>query len=136
MFIYIHIISYYKLLFYSNLFLSVMLDSLSYSFTSVSFLTNVYGQSETFLICNKSNTTGVTFEAGTAYPSGAPAFTPDFSEIHFAQSFYVVFCRSLFVISSFFFWPLYCMTFLGYSFWLPRWYLQTLRWWIDDCTND
>ena len=78
MFIYIHIISYYKLLFYSNLFLSVMLDSLSYSFTPVSFLTNVYGQSETFLICNKSNTTGVTFEAGTAYPSGAPAFTPGF----------------------------------------------------------
>ena len=30
--------------------------------------------------------------------------------------FWVVFCRSLFVLLSFFFWP----------FWLPLWYLQTL----------
>ena len=39
MFIYIHILSYYKLFLYLNLHLSVMLDSLSYSFTSISFLT-------------------------------------------------------------------------------------------------
>ena len=39
MFIYIHICSYYKLFFYLNFYLSAMLDSLSCSFTSISFLT-------------------------------------------------------------------------------------------------
>ena len=39
MFIYIHIFSYYKLFFYLNFYLSAMLDSLSCSFTSISFLT-------------------------------------------------------------------------------------------------
>jgi hypothetical protein len=39
MFIYIHILSYYKLFLYFNLCLSVKLDSLSCSFTSISFLT-------------------------------------------------------------------------------------------------
>ena len=29
-------------------------------------------------VCNKINTTGITCWAGTAYPSGAPAFTPGF----------------------------------------------------------
>ena len=67
-----------ELFLYLNLCVSVMLDRLSYLFTSISFLTNVYGQSETFLICNKSNTTGVTFKAGTAYPSEAPKFTPGY----------------------------------------------------------
>jgi hypothetical protein len=38
-FIYIHILSYYKLFIYFNLCLSVMLVSLSCSFTSISFLT-------------------------------------------------------------------------------------------------
>ena len=40
MFIYIDILSYYKLFIYINLYLSVMLDSLWWSFTSISFLTN------------------------------------------------------------------------------------------------
>jgi hypothetical protein len=39
MFIYIHILSYYKLFLYFTLCLSVMLDTLSSSFTSISFLT-------------------------------------------------------------------------------------------------
>jgi hypothetical protein len=39
MFIYIHILSYYKLFLYFNLCLSVMLDSLLCSFTSIFFLT-------------------------------------------------------------------------------------------------
>ena len=39
MFIYIHIISYYKLFLYYTLCLSVMLDTLSCSYTSISFLT-------------------------------------------------------------------------------------------------
>ena len=41
MFIYIHIISYYKLFLYFNLCLSVKLDSLSCSFTSISFTTSL-----------------------------------------------------------------------------------------------
>ena len=65
-----------ELFLYLNWCLSVILNSLSYLFTSISFLTNVYGQSETFLICYKSNTTDVRYEAGTAYPSRAPDFTP------------------------------------------------------------
>ena len=40
MFIYIDILSYYKLFLYINLYLSVKLDSLWWSFTSISFLTN------------------------------------------------------------------------------------------------
>ena len=39
MFIYIYIISFYKLFLFFNLCLSVILDSLSCSFTSISFLT-------------------------------------------------------------------------------------------------
>jgi hypothetical protein len=31
-----------------------------------------------YLVCNKSNKTGVTSGAGIAYPSGAPEFTPRF----------------------------------------------------------
>jgi hypothetical protein len=50
---------------------------------------------------------------GTAYPSGAPEFTPVFSEVRVARSF--VFCAvlgtSLFVRLSFFFLPLYYLSF-------------------------
>jgi hypothetical protein len=55
-----------------------------------------------------SNTTGVTCGAGTANHSGTPEFTPGFSESRVAQSlvFCVVFGRSLFVLLSFFSWPL------------------------------
>ena len=50
-----------------------------------------------------SNTTGVTSEAGTAYPSGASEFTPVFFGVCVAHSlvFRVVFCRSLFVFLPF-----------------------------------
>jgi hypothetical protein len=37
-------------------------------------------------VCNKSNTTGATCGAGTAYPSGAPEFTHCFSRVRVAQS--------------------------------------------------
>ena len=43
--------------------------------------------------------TGATSGAGTAYPFGAPEFTPVFS-------FMCMFCKSLFVLLSFFFRPL------------------------------
>ena len=48
-------------------------------------------------VCYKSNTTGADRGTGTAYPSGAPEFTSDFSGIRVAHSliFCVVFCRSL-----------------------------------------
>ena len=36
------------------------------------------------------------------------------------------FCRSLFLLLPFFFWPLCCLFFHIYRFWLPLWYLQTL----------
>jgi hypothetical protein len=53
----------------------------------------------------------VTNATGTAYPSRAPEFTPVFSGIGVAQSLFycVVFCRWLFVLLSFFVWPLYCL---------------------------
>jgi len=43
-----------------------------------------------YLTCNKSNTTGATCGAGTAYPSGAPEFTHGFSVVRVARS--LVFC--------------------------------------------
>ena len=53
-------------------------------------------------VCNKSNTTGATSGAGTACPSGAPEFNPDFSGVRVARSltFCIAFCRSLFVLFS------------------------------------
>jgi hypothetical protein len=42
-------------------------------------------------------------------------------------SFMCMFCRSLFVLLSFFLWPSCCLFFFDiYWFWLPLWYLQTL----------
>jgi hypothetical protein len=51
--------------------------------------------------------------AETAYPSGAHEFTLVFSGVRVARSSVscVVFCRSLFVLLSFFFWPLCCLYF-------------------------
>jgi len=50
-------------------------------------------------VCNKSNTTGATSGAGTAYPFGTPEFIPGFNGVRVSQSlvFWVVFCRSLLV---------------------------------------
>ena len=49
--------------------------------------------------CNKSNKTGTTCGTGTAYPSGASQI---FSGVRVARSlvFCVMFCKSLFVITS------------------------------------
>jgi hypothetical protein len=55
--------------------------------------------------------------AGTAYPSRAPEFTPVFSGVRVnTQSLdlyahFCMFCRSLFVLLYFFFWPLCCLFF-------------------------
>jgi hypothetical protein len=57
-----------------------------------------------------SNTIGVTWGARTANPSGSPQV---FSGVHVARSlvFCVMFCRSLYVLLSFFFWPLCGLSF-------------------------
>ena len=59
-------------------------------------------------VCNQINTTGVTCGAGTAYPSGAPEFIPGFQwgSCYSIFCFICIFCRQLFVLLHFFFWPL------------------------------
>ena len=61
-------------------------------------------------ICNQSNTAGATSGAGTAYPSGAPEFTPSF-QCGSCYSIFSSMCmlsRSLFVLLYLFSW--YCLT--------------------------
>ena len=64
-------------------------------------------------ICNNRNTAGATCGAGTVYPFGALEFTPVFSVVRVARSlvFYVILCRLLFVLLSFFFCSLHCPSF-------------------------
>ena len=57
---------------------------------------------------NRVITTGTSSGAETAYPSGAPEFTPGFYSIF---SFMCMFCRPLFVLLSFFFLPSCCLSF-------------------------
>ena len=45
-----------------------------------------------YRICKKSNTTGVTSGAGTAYPSGAPEFTSCFSGVRVTRSLVLYVC--------------------------------------------
>ena len=64
--------------------------------------------------CNQINTTGATSGEGTAYISGTPEFTPVFSGVRQCYSIFIfmsMFCRSLFVLLSFSFWPLRCLSF-------------------------
>jgi len=44
---------------------------------------------------------------------------PDFSGVRVGWSlvFYVAFCRLLFVLLSYFFWPFCCLSFFNYGFW-------------------
>ena len=58
-------------------------------------------------------TTGVTSESGAGNPSGAHEFSPVFSGVRVVRSsvFCVLFLRLLLVPLSFFFWPLYCLSF-------------------------
>ena len=53
--------------------------------------------------------------------SSYPVFSG--SRVDRSQVFYVMFCRSLFVLLSFFFWPLCCLSFFDLRI---LWYLQTL----------
>jgi hypothetical protein len=63
--------------------------------------------------CSQHFSNGCHCWAETANPSGTPAFIPVFSGVRVAQSlvFCIVFCISLSVCLSFFFWPLYCLSF-------------------------
>jgi hypothetical protein len=47
-------------------------------------------------VCNYSNTTGTTSGEWTAYPSGAPEFTPDYSRGSVAR--FLVFCRHCIIV--------------------------------------
>jgi hypothetical protein len=60
------------------------------------------------IVLFSSNTAGVIRGAGAAGASGAPEFTPCFSGVRVARSlvFFVVFCKSLFVLLFFFYWSL------------------------------
>jgi hypothetical protein len=78
----------------------------------------------------KSNTTGVTSGARTPNISGALEFIPGFSGVRVAWS--LVFCVEswiwLFVLLSFFLWPLCCLPFFDIQcirILIDRWYLQT-----------
>jgi hypothetical protein len=91
----------------------------------------VYSSSITYhRICNYINTTGASSEAGTAYPSGEPEFTPGFN----CGSSYLIFMTCLCVCFVY-----RCLSFCTFSFghsvicyssicgfWLPLWDLQTL----------
>ena len=64
-------------------------------------------------VCNQINTTGVISGAGTAYPLGAPEFTPGFIGVRVTRSLIYCVClvdRCLF-FCTFSFWPLYCLFF-------------------------
>jgi hypothetical protein len=80
-----------------------------------------------YRVCNYINTTGATSGTGTAYPSGAPEFTPVFSGVRVTRS--LVFCvcfvdRCLSFCAFSFGHCVVCSSM--YGFWLPLWYLQTL----------
>ena len=64
-------------------------------------------------LCNQINTTGVTSGSGIAYPSGTHEFISGFSRVRATRSLvlYVCFVDSFFVILSFFFWSLCCLSF-------------------------
>ena len=68
------------------------------------------------IVC--SNTTGITLEQEVLTLPEHMCSTPVFSGVRAAQSlvFCGVFCRSLFVILSFLFWPLYCLSFFDLRF--------------------
>ena len=73
------------------------------------------------------STTGATSGAGTAYPSGAPEFTPVFSGVRVTRSLVLYVCfvdRCLSFCSFSFGHGVVCSSI--YGFWLPLWYLQTL----------
>jgi hypothetical protein len=80
-------------------------------------------------VCNKSNTTGVTGGAGTAYYLGAPEFTSGFSGIVVARwlIFFIVFCRLMLFLCNIFCccYVIVCLYSI-YGFVFPFWYLHII----------
>ena len=73
--------------------------------------------------------TGATSGAGTVYPSGASEFIPGFlwGSCYSNFSFICMFCRSLFVLLYFFFWPLCCLFFFDIQILITSfWYLLAI----------
>jgi hypothetical protein len=68
-------------------------------------------------VCNEINTTGATSRAGTAYPSGAPEFTPGFwwGSCYSIFSLMCMFCKSLFVFLYFILLALVLSVFLQFT---------------------
>ena len=105
---------------YFNLCLSVKLDGLQCSLTSIHFLTNnIISSFDTLCYYFPYSHIKImhywwfmyTSGAETAYPSGAPVFTPRFL-VRFVLLdlwFMYMLCRSLFVLL--YFWPLCCLFF-------------------------
>ena len=79
-------------------------------------------------VCNKSNMTGATCGAGTAYPFKAPEFTPGFQWgsccLILTLVFCVGFCRSLFVCPFVLFLLTIVLSVLRFTA-SDIWYLQT-----------
>jgi len=73
-----------------------------------------------YLGCNEINTTGATSGTRTAYTSRTPELYPGFSGVRVTRSLVlcVMFYRSLFVLLSFFFWPLCCLSFFNLRIWI------------------
>ena len=69
-------------------------------------------------VCNKSNATGATSGAGNTYLFRAPELTTGFGGVRIGQSFCVVFCKTLFVLESFY--SCHCMIYPSSinGFWL------------------
>jgi hypothetical protein len=80
------------------------------------------------MVCNYIKTTGATSGAWTAYPSGAPEFTPVFSGVHVTRSLvlYVCFVDRCLSFCTFSFGHCVVCSSSIYELWLPLWYLQTL----------
>jgi hypothetical protein len=82
-----------------------------------------------YFVFSQSNTMGATCGAGTATPPEHLSLPLVFSGVHVTQSLVlcVIFCRSLFVLLFFFFWPLCCLSFFDLQILISSlWYLQTL----------
>ena len=80
-----------------------------------------------FMTCTKSITTGASSRTGTATLPEHLWSHPEF-QWGLCYSIFIftcMFCRSFFVLLSFFFWPLCCL-YLNLRILLPIWYLTSL----------
>jgi len=94
-------------------------------------------------VCNYINTICVTSGAETTHPSGHPSSLPVLNGVRVTRSLVVcVFYRSLYVLLSFFVWPLWLYVLLrftdyGYPFGIFKRFLQQSSWilFITDISN-